>query len=279
MVLERRQLLSLLVARARGTIQSGPAQPVTDSRPGLHQERRQNHQHHGHRDERLLADHPKTSRRQTDGRSGTLEHERRLADLRQRKSREGGDTNGISKRHHHAGRDHDLQDEHARRHAEHKDDVIEQETQIQQHADRHEENGVEDRPQRKDLREGVAAELTLADDETRKKRPQGESDAKEARQPGRAETDRNHDQQKQLFPAGLGELLEEKRDQPACQQEHDCDDQQCLAEYGREINQRAALAYECRNEQHHHDHGQILEDEEPHRHLPGGRVRLRPFAE
>ena len=80
--------------------------------------------------------------------------------------------------------------------------MVDQEAEIEQHADRDEERGAEQDLQRHDLAEGVVAEPALADDQAGEERAERQADAGEAREPGRAEADRDDGEQEQLGRAG-----------------------------------------------------------------------------
>ena len=61
--------------------------------------------------------------------------------------------------------------------------------------------------------------------------------------------------------------------------QHEDDDTAGLAEGQREVAEGAATAAQDRDKQHHHDHGEVLEDEQAEADLPDRRLGLAPVAQ
>ncbi len=147
MILKRRLVISVKFTVCASTRpESFLIQIQSHSRCILHHERRSHHQQNGYCDERLPSLFAKAGRRQSDGRSGAFKDERRLTYLRNGQCHDGGNAHWIAEHDDRTGGDDRFEHEHAHRHTDDEQQVLDQEAEVQEHPDRYEKDGVEDRP-------------------------------------------------------------------------------------------------------------------------------------
>ena len=105
---------------------------------------------------------------------------------------------------------------------------------IEEHPDGHEEEHGERVLQRQRVGGGLVAEIRLADHDAREEGAERERDTEErGRADGDAERDREHAEREELARARPGHALEEPRDRPAADDEHEGDE-------GRDLGERPA---------------------------------------
>ena len=102
---------------------------------------------------------------------------------------------------------------------------------IEQHADRDEEQHGEGVAQRQRLGRGLLAQLRLAQHHAGEEGAERQRNAEQLRRGvGDAERDRQHGQAEQLAAAGMGDIVQDGRDQLLAEQQHDGDEHGELAE-------------------------------------------------
>ena len=145
---------------------------------------------------------------------------------------------------------------------------------VEQHADRDEEQHREGIAQRQRLLRRALAQLRFAQDHAGEEGAERERDVEQRRRAeGDAERDRQHGQAEQLARAGMRDVVQDPRDHPPADHQHDRDEGRDLADRDQRaaatsaaMRRRAApAAQRCRRQrrqQHQRqDHREVLDDQ------------------
>jgi hypothetical protein len=130
-----------------------------------------------------------------------------------------------------------------------------------------------------DLPDGMFTEAASADCKAGQERAEREADAGEARHPSDAEADHDDDEEKELGASQVSNPVEDRGDDPSGGFDDYPDDQQTFEKRERYRFERAAIASQDRDGEHHDHDRQVLEDEDSDRDLAGRRVDARPVGE
>ena len=148
---------------------------------------------------------------------------------------------------------------------------LEQEGRVEQHPDRDEEHDGEGVPHRQRVGRRPEAEVAPADDHPGQKRPQRHRHPKEFGRPDRdAERHNQHCEGEQLPRMSGGDVVEQPRDDPSADHQHDHgeggDLQRGQADQPRQPPGVCPASPEERGQQDEDEHGeQVLDDEPPDR--------------
>jgi hypothetical protein len=157
--------------------------------------------------------------------------------------------------------------------------VAHQKRQVEQHPDGDEENPIEDVPEGKDLGGDLVDIDRLGDHHPGKERPHRQREPPPPGDPRRPE-DEAQNRHRQYFPAVEPDhFLEEERDHETRRQQDDPHADARLDQgEGHGGKLRRLPLPERGDQQHHRDHGHVLEQEDPDGDLPVGAVQLHPVG-
>ena len=213
--------------------------------------------------------------------AGPLGHqeERELPDLRQPdrpdhrnapRIFQGPDRRGRADRLRHDDRDGDEKDHRQ---------VTHEKRKVEQHPDGDEEDPVEDVPEREDLCGDLVNIHRLGDHHSGEERPHRQGEPPPPGDPRRPE-DEAHHRHRQDFPAVQpDDFLKEERDHETRRQQDDPDTHAGLGQRERHGGELRRLPLPERwDEQHHRDHGHVLEQQDADGDLPVAAVDLHPVG-
>ncbi len=272
-----RALAGVAVDRRRRRPSRPPAQPgAGHRRRGGGQARRDQHGQHRRRQEELVAGAVEQAVAATD----LHQHERELADLRQPEADRGHRAHRVAERRGRGAASHRLGPDDHRRQPEHQRPALGGGADVDQHADRDEEDAGEDVAERRHVGEHLVAVLGLRDQEPGDEGAQGEREAERVGRPGEAQADRERAEHEQLAAARAHDEVEEPRHQEPGGDHHQHHRQERAAEAERQrAGRRRHRAAEDRGEHDHRHDQEVLVEEDRERHLAVRGLRLAPLVE
>ena len=259
-------------------LRAAPATPRCDGirhAAGRADEKRRRHERQrSHRQEGLVVVAGEQAQRQPRG----GQHERELADLRQPQAAPEGDVERPAAEHDRAGRDDGLQDDYRDRRANDDQRLLDEQRQVEQHADRGEEDAAEQHAERNDVGERLLAVLRLGDDQPRQKRSDGEREPGRGAHQGRADRKEADAEGEEIaVPLRHHPIERPAHREPPSDHQHDHRpeaDQQLHPD--RRRARPAAGPGEQGEQRHDRDDAEVLEEQDRHCLPPMAACRARP---
>ena len=247
-----------------------------DGMAGLREKRRRDHGDDRRGEERLVHD----VRDQPGSLDLSQEHERELADLRQREADDGGHAEAVAHDQDRYAAGDGLPDQDEGEEDRDEERLLEEHARIEEHPDRDEEDGVEDVPEGRDVRESLVAVLRLGEHEPREEGPERRGQARPRGRERRAQHQEEDGDDEDLLLPGAGERTDESGDHEACDHEQHGGGQDGLSglEEDRHRPARSAVGEGGYGKQHRNDR-QVLKDQDADEGPPVRRVELVAIEE